>query len=95
MAAVFLVMATASGFRSSERQPIPLKVFNDRVRAVKWLNVLIDYHISPPEPPYVGDSDEAWNAHQVQLRAWHAGHPAGVAASHYQHFGVYEVILEQ
>ncbi|QOI07934.1 hypothetical protein D5S10_29870 (plasmid) [Pseudomonas savastanoi] len=91
MATMFLVMATASGFRSSERQPIPLRVFTDQPQADRWLNALIDYHISPPEPPYVEDDDETWNTHQVQLKAWHAAHPAGVAASHYQHFGVYEV----
>ncbi|MFI8742179.1 DUF6685 family protein [Pseudomonas sp. NPDC077405] len=36
MAAVFLVMATASGFRSSERKPLPLRVFEDRAQAEEW-----------------------------------------------------------
>lgn len=95
MATVFLVMATASGFRSDEKKPLPLKVFEERARAEEWLNSLIDYHISPPEQPADVDSEDAWTDRRVQMKAWGADHPAGVVAAAYQHFGVYEVPLGQ
>jgi len=90
MAAVFLVMATASGFRSSERKPLPLRVFEDRAQAEEWQSVLLDYHLSPPEMP-VEDDREIWNGYTAQLDEWGRRHPAGADASQYQHFGVYEV----
>ena len=33
MATIFLVMATASGFRSDERKPLPLRAFENRAQA--------------------------------------------------------------
>ncbi|AZG89278.1 MULTISPECIES: hypothetical protein [Pseudomonas] len=93
MATVFLVMATASGFRASERQPLPLRVFVDRSEADGWLDKLIDYHVSPPEQPHGSDNEEDWSEWRMQMNAWRADHPAGVVAADYQHFGVYDLPL--
>ena len=90
MATVFLVMATARVY--AHKQPIPLRVFEDRAEADGWRDKLIDYHINPPEQP-TGDSDEAWVDYHDQLKTWRAGHPAGAVAADYQHFGVYECPL--
>jgi len=90
MPTVFLVMATASGFRSEERMPLPLRVFEDRAQAEEWQNMLLDYHISPPEMP-LEEGQEIWSAYKVQVKEWEQCHPAGIEASQYQHFGVYEV----
>ena len=95
MATVFLVMATACGFRSSEKKPIPLKVFNDRARAEEWMNVRIDYHINTPKQPTGSDCEDEWADWRLQKTAWRADHPAGVVVSDYQHYGVYEVPLGQ
>lgn len=89
MTTAFLVMATANVYQ--HKQPIPLRVFQDRTQAEGWVNDLIDYHISPPEMPYVEDRDDAWDDYHAQVGLWRCSHPAGIAASHYQHFGVYEV----
>lgn len=88
---VFLVMATARVY--DHKQPIPLRVFEDRAQADSWLESLIDYHLSPPELPTDLDSDEAWVEYHDQLKAWRAAHPAGSAAADYQHFGVYDLPL--
>ncbi|WP_243845215.1 hypothetical protein [Pseudomonas syringae group genomosp. 3] len=93
MATVFLVMATASGFRASERQPLPLRVFEDRSDADRWQDKLLDYHLSPPEQPAGSDNEEDWSEWRVQMNAWRADHPAGVTAADYQHFGVYDLPL--
>ncbi len=93
MSNVFLVMATAAVY--DHKLPIPLQVFTDRASADKWLEKLIDHHVSPPELPFDEDSDEAWKDYNAQVEAWRSSHPAGIAASHYQHFGVYEVPLGQ
>lgn len=92
MPIVFLVMATAIVY--AHKQPIPLRVFQDRAQAEGWVNDLIDYHLSPPEMP-VEDDRDIWKGYEAQLEVWRSSHPAGAAASHYQHFGVYEVPLEQ
>jgi hypothetical protein len=91
MAFVFLVMATANVY--DHKQPIPLQAFNDRKEADRWLEKLIDYHLAPPELPFDQDSDDAWKDYHARLDAWRHGHPAGNAASHYQHFGIYDVPL--
>ena len=91
METVFLVMATASGFRCSERQPLPLKVFNDHSSAEERLDVLLDYHISPPSQYDVEDDEAGWKAYLIEVEAWRVAHPAGRIASDYQHFGIYEV----
>lgn len=89
MSIVFLVMATAI----QNKPPIPLRVFQDRAQAEKWQAALIDYHVSPPDMP---DDDDAgsWKDHGAQMKAWRSDHPAGIDASHYQRFGVYEVPAE-
>jgi len=56
------------------------------------VNNLIDYHLSPPEMP-IEDDREIWNGYKARLEEWRRVHPAGAEASHYQHFGVYEVPL--
>lgn len=91
MATVFLVMAVASVHQ--HRQPIPLRVFNERAQAEDWLSSVIDYHSSPPELPFVEINDAASNNYHAQVGAWRVGHPAGIAASHYEYFGVYDVPL--
>jgi len=88
---VFLVMATARVY--DHKQPIPLRVFDDRPEADSWLERLIDYHLSSPELPMDLDSDEAWVEHHEQMKAWRAGHPDGAAAADYQHFGIYDLPL--
>ena len=90
MTTVFLVMATASSIYE-RKKPIPLRVFEDREQADGWLSSLIDYHLTLPEVPYLGASDDTWNEHRSKVEAWRGDHPAGIAASHYQCFGVYEV----
>ncbi|HCH7782818.1 TPA: hypothetical protein NNM78_002257 [Pseudomonas aeruginosa] len=89
MANVFLVMATAI----LTKPPIPLRVFQDRGQAEHWQAEVIAYHISPPEPP-AGDDAGSWKEYDVQKAAWRSAHPAGIEASHYQRFGVYEVPAE-
>lgn len=88
MTIVFLVMATASVYQN--KPPIPLRVFQDRAEAEGWRNDLIDHHVSPPEMPYEEDR-EIWKSYDAKLEEWRSSHPGGIAASHYQHFGVYEV----
>lgn len=83
---VFLVMATAI----QAKPPIPLRVFQDRDQAEKWQAELIEYHVSPPDMP-AGDDAVSWKEYDVQIAAWRSAHPAGIDASHYQRFGVYEV----
>ncbi|MEC4242339.1 MULTISPECIES: hypothetical protein [Pseudomonas] len=90
MVTFFLVMATASGFRSDERKPLPLRAFENRAQAEEWQNVLFDYHLSPPEIPLEAGC-EIWNDYKARMKEWERRHPAGAEASQYQHFGVYEV----
>lgn len=90
MATVFLVMATASGFRSEERKPLPLRAFEDRAQAEVWQDMLIDYHLNPPEMP-IEEGREIWSDYKAQVKEWEHRHPAGAKASQYQHFGIYEV----
>lgn len=68
MATVFLVMATASGFRASERQPLPLQVFENRSEADCWFDKLLDYHVSPPEQPHGSDKAEDWSEWRIQMK---------------------------
>ena len=89
MPIVFLVMATAI----QSKPPIPLRVFQDRAQAEKWQTKLIDYHVSPPDMPSGHDAG-SWKDHDTQMAAWRSAHPAGIEASHYQRFGVYEVPAE-
>ncbi|PAB35669.1 hypothetical protein CC205_08590 [Pseudomonas savastanoi pv. nerii] len=65
-------MATASGFRASERQPLPLRVFVDRSEADGWLDKLIDYHVSPPEQPHGSDncSNLQWKRPRPAINAF-------------------------
>jgi len=88
MTTAFLVMATDNVY--ARKKPIPLRVFHDGPQAEGWVNDLIDYHLSPPEMP-VEDDREIWNGYKARLEEWRRGHPAGTEASHYQHFGIYEV----
>lgn len=92
MPSVFLVLATANVYE--RKPPIPLRAFQDRAQAEKWLAKLIDYHVSRPEMPYEDDRDR-WKEFEAQLEEWRRGHPAGAAASHYQFFGVHEVPMGQ
>lgn len=89
MPIVFLVIATAI----QTKPPIPLRVFQDRALAEKWQAELIDYHVSPPDMP-TGDDAGSWKDYDAQIAAWRSAHPAGIAASHYQRFGLYEVPAE-
>lgn len=88
MTNVFLVMATARVY--DHKQPIPLRAFPERAQADEWRAELIDYHISPPAMP-AGDDAALWKGYDAQMTAWRNAHPAGVEASHYQSFGVYDV----
>ncbi len=84
---IFMVMAT--GIKHGQR-PVPLRAFPSRAQAEEWQANLLDYHISPPDIPAGGD-DSDWKEYDAQLKAWRGAHPAGVAVSDYQQFGVYEV----
>ncbi|CAD0266049.1 conserved hypothetical protein [Pseudomonas veronii] len=86
---IFLVMAT--GIKNGQR-PVPLLAFPGRTQAEEWQAELIGYHISSPDMP-AGDDAALWKEYDAQLKAWRDAHPAGVAVSDYQHFGVYEVPL--
>lgn len=79
-----------SGFRSDERKPLPLRAFDDCAQAEAWQDMLIDYHLNPPEMP-IEEGREIWSDYKAQVKEWEHRHPAGAKASQYQHFGIYEV----
>ena len=85
----FLVMATSI----EAKPPLPLRVFQDRVLAEKWQAALIEYHVSPPDMPACDDAG-SWTDYDEQVAVWRSAHPAGIAASHYQRFGMHEVPAE-
>lgn len=79
----FLVMATAI-----DKQPIPLRVFQERSQAEHLAAALIEYHLSAPH----GLSDEeTWEEFDAKLKRWREMHPGGVEVSRHQKFGIYEV----
>jgi len=89
---VIIFMVLATGIKYGQR-PVPLRAFPSRAQAEEWQGNLLDYHISPPDLPAGGD-DADWKEYDAQLKAWRDAHPAGVAVSDYQQFGVYEVPFE-
>jgi len=83
-------MATAI----ENKPPIPLRVFPERPHAEKWQAELIEYHVSPPVMP-TGDDAGDWKDYEARMLVWRRDHPAGIDASHYQRFGLYEVPSDQ
>lgn len=86
MCVMYLVMAVCA----QGKKPTPLRVFNDRSQAEKWQAEVIDHHVSPPEIPDVDDSD-GWKEYDLKVSAWRNSHPAGIDASQFNSFAIYEV----
>lgn len=88
---VYLVMAT----QGPGQQNLPLRVFQDRDQAYRWLDVLVDHQSSEPLVlDFHYSSKVGLQQYRDRLEAWRLKHPAGEPASYFRAFEVIQLSFE-